>query len=56
MGIDPQKVEAYEKHAADLMRLASVLVGPPDAEDVVADAMVRVFTRPTTETVDHALA
>ena len=44
MAIDPGAVEAYEKHAGDLIAYATVLVGPTDAEDVVADAMLRVFT------------
>lgn len=41
--IDPRKVEAYEKHGADLMVYAASLVGPQAAEDLVADAMVRIF-------------
>ena len=45
MGIDPGAVEAYEKHAADLVVYATALVGPSDAEDVVAEAMLGVFTR-----------
>jgi RNA polymerase sigma factor (sigma-70 family) len=44
VGIDPGAVEAYEKHAADLVVYATALVGPSDAEDVVADAMLSVFT------------
>jgi Sigma-70 region 2 len=43
MGIDPGAVEAYEKHADDLIAYATVLVGPNEAEDVVADAVLRVF-------------
>jgi RNA polymerase sigma-70 factor (ECF subfamily) len=45
VGIDPGAVEAYEKHATDLVTYASALVGPADAEDIVADAMVGVFTK-----------
>jgi RNA polymerase sigma factor (sigma-70 family) len=41
--IDPDAVEAYEKHADDLIAYATVLVGPNEAEDVVADAVLRVF-------------
>ncbi|MET0895573.1 MAG: RNA polymerase sigma factor [Acidimicrobiia bacterium] len=37
-------MEAYEKHAEDLLRYACVLVGPTDGEDVLADAMLKVFT------------
>lgn len=43
MGVDPEAIEAYEKHAADLLRYATSLVGPAHAEDVVSDAMLRVF-------------
>jgi DNA-directed RNA polymerase specialized sigma24 family protein len=42
--VDPGAVEAYEKHAADLVTYATALVGPADADDVVAEAMLRVFT------------
>lgn len=45
VGIDAGAVEAYEKHAADLVTYATALVGPSDAEDVVAEAMLGVFTR-----------
>ena len=41
--IDPRIVEAYEKHSTDLMFYATALIGPSEAEDVVADAMLRVF-------------
>ncbi len=41
--IDPRIVESYEKHAADLMAYSTVVAGPQDAEDVVAEAMFRVF-------------
>jgi RNA polymerase sigma-70 factor (ECF subfamily) len=44
VGIDEGAVEAYEKHASDLVAYATALVGPADAEDVVADAMLGVFT------------
>ena len=45
VGIDPGAVEAYEKHASDLVVYATALVGPSDAEDVVAEA-VRVDLAP----------
>ncbi len=45
VGIDPGAVEAYEKHAADLVVYATALVGAADAEDVVADAVLGVLTR-----------
>lgn len=44
VSIDQRAVEAYEKHAEDLLRYACVLVGPTDGEDVLADAMFKVFT------------
>jgi len=34
---------AYRRHAEQLIRYATVLVGPDDAHDVVTDAMVHVF-------------
>ncbi len=34
---------AYRRHSGELIRYATVLVGPDDASDVVTDAMVRVF-------------
>jgi RNA polymerase sigma factor (sigma-70 family) len=36
---------AYRRHSAQLIRYATVLVGPDDAQDVVTDAMVQVFAR-----------
>lgn len=33
----------YARHADELVRFATMLVGPSGAEDVVADAVVRVF-------------
>jgi len=42
--IDPGAVEAYEEYASDLVVYATALVGPSEAEDVVAEAMVGVFT------------
>ncbi len=38
----------WARHAPDLLRLATVLVGPNEAEDVVADAFVRAC-RPIVE-------
>lgn len=43
-GTMPQRdAEIYGKHADELIRFASVLVGPSAAEDVVADAVSRSF-------------
>jgi RNA polymerase sigma-70 factor (ECF subfamily) len=38
--------EVFRRHAAPLIRYATVLVGPDDAPDVVTDAMMRVFAAP----------
>jgi RNA polymerase sigma-70 factor (ECF subfamily) len=38
--------ELYEKHAGELTRFATVLVGPSGAEDLVSAAMLRVFSSP----------
>jgi RNA polymerase sigma factor (sigma-70 family) len=38
--------EIYEEHASMLMRLATLLVGPSDAPDIVADAVVRAMASP----------
>jgi RNA polymerase sigma factor (sigma-70 family) len=39
-----ENAEIYGKHADDLVRFATGLVGPADAPDVVADAVVRAFS------------
>lgn len=36
--------DVYQRHAHDLIRFATVLVGPDDAQDVVANAFVRCFS------------
>ena len=42
-GIDPEDAEIYEKHAESLTRLATLMVGPDDAADVVSVAVVRTL-------------
>lgn len=37
--------DVYEKHAADLIRYATVLVGPDQAQDVVSIVVLRVLNR-----------
>lgn len=44
--IDEQSVGAYERHASELIRFATGLVGASAAQDVVADAMHRLLTAP----------
>lgn len=41
--IDERSVDAYAAHADGLVRFAAGLVGPSDAQDVVADAMARLM-------------
>ena len=43
--------EIYRKHADDLVRFATGLVGPFDAPDVVTDACLRSFSAPGWGTV-----
>src|SRR5439155_26026664 len=38
--------EVYEKHADDLVRFATGLVGPSDAADVVSSAVLRAVSSP----------
>ncbi len=45
--MDHRDEELYEKHADELIRFATTLVGPSLAEDVVADAVLRAMTSPT---------
>lgn len=44
MAVDLRDEEIYGKHADDLIRFATTLVGPARAEDVVANAVVRSMT------------
>lgn len=44
MTLTPSDTELYRAHAAELMRYATVLVGPDDAPDVVSDAVLSAFT------------
>lgn len=48
--------EAYEKWAGELVRFATVLVGPDDAADVVADAFVEVLRKSAWAEVDQPKA
>jgi RNA polymerase sigma factor (sigma-70 family) len=44
--ISDSDAEVYEKYADELIRFASMLAGPSAAEDLVSDAMMRVFASP----------
>jgi RNA polymerase sigma factor (sigma-70 family) len=56
MMIDPSDAEVYEKHSDELVRFATMLVGPSNAEDVVADAVLRVFASPSWQSVANRRA
>ncbi len=49
--MDPTNGEVYDKHADELVRFATVLGGPSSAEDLVASAVLRVFSSPSWATV-----
>lgn len=44
--MDEAEAEIYEKYADELVRFATALAGPDLAEDILADAVVRVFSSP----------
>jgi RNA polymerase sigma-70 factor (ECF subfamily) len=46
MAMGPDDAELYRKHAHELVRFATVVAGPSAAEDVVATAVLRVFSSP----------
>lgn len=48
--------DAYRANAADLVRYATVLVGPSDAADVVSDAVLAVMASGKWDTVDNPRA
>lgn len=39
--------EVYARHATELVRFATVLVGPAGADDLVAEAVARAFAHPS---------
>jgi len=43
MSVGPGDSEIYSKHAEDLTRFATGLVGPSDAADVVSEAVLSCF-------------
>jgi RNA polymerase sigma factor (sigma-70 family) len=48
--------EAYEKYAGELVRFATGLVGPDDAQDVVSEAFVRAVRSRIWTAVEHPRA
>lgn len=48
--------EIYEKHAADLIRYATVLVGPDEASDVVSTVVLRILKRRSLGDLDNPQA
>lgn len=48
--------ELYRRHADELTRYATALVGPTDAPDVVVDAMMSAFGSPAWASVQHPRA
>ena len=51
---DPSEV--YRRHADELVRYATALVGPSDAPDVVVDAVVAAFRSPAWPKVENQRA
>jgi RNA polymerase sigma-70 factor (ECF subfamily) len=48
--------EIYEKHAGDLVRYATVLAGPDQAQDVVSTVVLKVLTRRNLSDLDDPRA
>jgi len=54
--VDDRDEELYGKHADELIRFATTLIGPSLAEDVVANAVVRAMTSSAWATVTEPRA
>src|SRR5262245_29670454 len=52
----PDDVATYRRHATELIRYATVLVGPDDAPDVVTDAVLAAFGSPKWRAVENRRA
>jgi RNA polymerase sigma-70 factor (ECF subfamily) len=52
----PDDVDTYRRHAPELTRYATVLVGPDDAADIVADAVLSAMRSPAWRHVEHRRA
>ena len=49
-------IDAYQEHGSELIRFATMLVGPADAEDVLSDAMIRVLDAAESRPLANPLA
>jgi RNA polymerase sigma factor (sigma-70 family) len=56
MAMDEADAQVYEKYADELIRFATALTGPSMAEDVLSDAMLRVFASPSWKAVKNKRA
>ena len=56
MPLDDEDVQVYEKYADELIRFASAVVGPSNAEDVLSEAMLHVFASPRWKAVTRKRA
>ena len=56
MPTSPSDADVYRAHAIELVRYATVLVGPDDAADVVADAVLAAFASRAWPTVANRRA
>lgn len=54
--VDIRDEELYEKHADELIRFATTLVGPTQAEDIVANAVLRSMASRSWPTVTEPRA
>lgn len=54
--VDESMESAFRRHADELTRFATLLVGPGDAADVVSEAFVSVFTVGAVSTMDNPRA
>jgi RNA polymerase sigma-70 factor (ECF subfamily) len=52
----PMSEQLWRNHAPELLRYATVLVGPTDAHDLVVDAFVRTAPRLADQHVEHPRA
>jgi RNA polymerase sigma-70 factor (ECF subfamily) len=49
-------IEAYEAQGSALIRFATMIVGPADAEDVVSEAVIRVLDAAETQSLSNPTA